>query len=97
MSKGWRLLSVYREHVIATASSRTKEVSLRVLCRPEWTPTELPLTGKLDRLVDVDDNGVVLQVVDYKTGKPSRVMLSKARPKTVTVTTNDSWFSTRCF
>jgi DNA helicase-2/ATP-dependent DNA helicase PcrA len=30
---------------------------------------ELPLTGKLDRL-DIDADGAVVRVVDYKTGKP---------------------------
>ena len=69
--KGLTALSVYLDHVKGHLPVRTEEeFTFRVLL-----PTglgelpELPLTGKLDRL-DFAKDGQLLQVVDYKTGRP---------------------------
>lgn len=52
-----------------TKSSRP-EMSLRVLLKTndEELP-EIPLTGKIDRL-DFNEDGKVIRITDYKTGKP---------------------------
>lgn len=71
LEKGLESLVVYLEHLAKTLPKTTKEeMKFRVLL-PTGIP-ELPeviLTGKFDRL-DLDENGFVTRVVDYKTGKP---------------------------
>jgi len=70
LEKGLESLVVYLEHLAKTLPKTTKEeMKFRVLL-PTGIP-ELPeviLTGKFDRL-DLDENGFVTRVVDYKTGK----------------------------
>jgi len=69
--KGFASLLVYIEHTAAVLPTKAKvEFSVRVLM-PTGLPElpEIMLTGKLDRL-DVDEEGNVTRVVDYKTGKP---------------------------
>ncbi len=69
--KGLTALYTYIEHTKQTLPKNTKEeLSVRVILQtgiPELP--ELPLTGKLDRL-DISEDGIAYQVVDYKTGKP---------------------------
>ncbi len=69
--KGLEALFGYLSHAAKTLPKKTEEEKkLRVILEtglPEVP--ELPLTGKLDRL-DFSDDGRVLRVVDYKTGKP---------------------------
>jgi len=69
--KALEALTVYREHLSKILPKKTEEeFTLRVLFKtgvPELL--EIPLTGKLDRL-DFSEDGALLQVVDYKTGKP---------------------------
>jgi len=71
LEKGLESLYPYLAHTKETLPTKTKEeLSIRVVLQtgiPELP--ELPLTGKLDRL-DIGDDGVAYQVVDYKTGKP---------------------------
>lgn len=52
------------------AKSSRPEMSLRVVLKTndEELP-EIPLTGKIDRL-DFSEDGKVIRVIDYKTGKP---------------------------
>lgn len=52
------------------AKSSRPEMSLRVILKTddEELP-EIPLSGKIDRL-DFNENGQVIRVTDYKTGKP---------------------------
>jgi len=70
LEKGLESLVVYLEHLTKHLPKNTKEeMKFRVLL-PTGIP-ELPeviLTGKFDRL-DLDENGFVTRVVDYKTGK----------------------------
>ena len=69
--KGLEALLSYIPQVSGAWPKKTQaEMSLRVVMDtglPELP--QLPLTGKLDRL-DFDDEGRVVKVVDYKTGKP---------------------------
>ncbi len=69
--KGLEALYTYLTHIKEALPKKTKEeLSIRVVLQtgiPELP--ELPLTGKLDRL-DIGEDGIVYQVVDYKTGKP---------------------------
>jgi DNA helicase-2/ATP-dependent DNA helicase PcrA len=69
--KGLEALYTYIVHTKETLPKNTKEeLSVRVVLQtgiPELP--ELPLTGKLDRL-DIGEDGIAYQVVDYKTGKP---------------------------
>ncbi|MFW6210119.1 MAG: ATP-dependent helicase [Patescibacteria group bacterium] len=64
-------LSLYREHLSAHLPAKTSEEFLIQVTFPTGIPElpELPLTGKLDRL-DFNEAGQLVQVVDYKTGKP---------------------------
>jgi len=69
-AKGQTVLATYRPHLAATLPLVTKEefsVSVILPTRVSDLPA-LPLTGKLDRL-DLDAQGLVTRVVDYKTGK----------------------------
>lgn len=68
--QGVKALTLYREHLSQNLSESTKEeFTLRVMLETGIKElSELPLTGKLDRL-DCDKDGRVLRVVDYKTGK----------------------------
>ena len=69
--KGLASLTIYLEHIAAALPKETKEeFRLRVIL-PTGLPElpEIPLSGMLDRL-DLDEAGRVVQVVDYKTGKP---------------------------
>jgi DNA helicase-2/ATP-dependent DNA helicase PcrA len=71
LEKGLVELTVYREHLEASLPKATKEeFQVRVLL-PTGLPelSELPLTGKLDR-IDLGEDGYALRVVDYKTGNP---------------------------
>jgi len=71
LEKGLASLYPYLAHTKQALPTKTKEeLSIRVVLQtgiPELP--ELPLTGKLDRL-DIGDDGIAYQVVDYKTGKP---------------------------
>lgn len=64
------ILNAYLPRVETLADKNSRpEMSLRVVLKtddPELP--EIPLTGKIDRL-DHDENGKVIRVVDYKTGK----------------------------
>lgn len=68
--KGLQVLVIYLEHLAKTLPKTTKEeMKFRVLLPTGLTEfPEIILTGKFDRL-DLDDNGFVTRVVDYKTGK----------------------------
>jgi DNA helicase-2/ATP-dependent DNA helicase PcrA len=69
--KGFEGLLAYTQYIQDSFPRDSKvEFTIRVVL-PTGIPEfpELPLTGKLDRL-DFDANGNVVQVVDYKTGKP---------------------------
>lgn len=70
--KAFSRLAVYLEHLTRTVLAPTREeFSLRVTLPLSNVPglAEIPLTGKLDRL-DLAEDGRVLRVIDYKTGKP---------------------------
>lgn len=71
--KGQEILAVYLEHLIKTVPNKTKEeFSIKVSLPLNLSISgleEIPLTGKLDRL-DLKEDGTLLRVVDYKTGKP---------------------------
>lgn len=71
LEKGLDALYPYLAHTKMTISKQTKEeLSVRVVLQTGISELpELPLTGKLDRL-DIGEDGVAYQVVDYKTGKP---------------------------
>jgi DNA helicase-2/ATP-dependent DNA helicase PcrA len=71
LEKGMEALYTYLAHIKESLPKKTKEeFGIRVVLQTgiEELP-ELPLTGKLDRL-DIGEDGIVYQVVDYKTGKP---------------------------
>ena len=71
LAKGLELLAVYVPHLESSLPVTTKEeLSVRVSL-PLGLPDlpELTLTGKLDR-IDIGADGLAVQVVDYKTGKP---------------------------
>ncbi|MEX2340750.1 MAG: ATP-dependent DNA helicase [Candidatus Paceibacterota bacterium] len=66
-----QILSGYLPRLGSTvAKSSRPEMSLRVVLKTndEELP-EIPLTGKIDRL-DFNEDGQVIRVTDYKTGKP---------------------------
>jgi ATP-dependent exoDNAse (exonuclease V) beta subunit len=69
--KGYSALLNYIAHIKPVLPKATKEeFSIKVRMEtgiPEFP--ELLLTGKLDRL-DLDANGFVTRVIDYKSGKP---------------------------
>ncbi len=69
--KGLLALTIYKEHLQKSLPGKSKEeFTLKVnlaLDLPDLT--DITLTGKLDRL-DFTSDGLLLQVVDYKTGKP---------------------------
>jgi DNA helicase-2/ATP-dependent DNA helicase PcrA len=71
LEKGLEELTIYVEHLSKVLPKITKEeFSLKVFLEtgiPELP--ELLLTGKLDR-IDLDEEGGVFQIIDYKTGKP---------------------------
>ena len=69
--QGIEELAVYLEHVESTITKVTKEeFSLRVVMPTDDADLpEVVLTGKLDRL-DFNDEGQLLRVADYKTGRP---------------------------
>jgi len=69
--KGLEALLAYVPAVSGSWTKKTHtEMSLRVMLETGITELpSLPLTGKLDRL-DFDEGGIVIRVVDYKTGKP---------------------------
>jgi DNA helicase-2/ATP-dependent DNA helicase PcrA len=69
--KGFQALLGYTEHIASSMPQESKvEFSVSVTL-PTGLPDfpEVVLTGKIDRL-DFDGKGNVIQVVDYKTGKP---------------------------
>lgn len=71
LSKGMEVLYPYLTHLKQTLLTKTKE-ELNVKVFLETGLPELPeltLTGKLDR-IDIGSDGLVVRVVDYKTGKP---------------------------
>lgn len=70
LEKGLDMLAAYLPHLEATLPKTTREeLKLRVLLPTGLAELpELPLTGSLDR-VDIADDGSLLRVVDYKTGK----------------------------
>ena len=69
--KGLEALTIFLEHLKQNFPSATKqEFSVKVAMPTGLQEIpELTLTGNLDRL-DFDENGRLLRVVDYKTGKP---------------------------
>ena len=69
--RGLEVLFTYMGHIEHSAPSATKEeYSIQVpLTTGDPDMPEVLLTGKLDRL-DFDDEGMLMRVVDYKTGKP---------------------------
>ncbi len=81
--KGLEALLTYIPQVAPHWSKQTfEELAVNVLLEtgiPELP--HLPLTGKLDRL-DVADDGTVLRVVDYKTGKPKSRNVIEGKTKT---------------
>ena len=91
MDKGLNALYPYLEHTKQTLPKKTKEeFNIRVSLSTglEELP-ELTLTGKLDRL-DIGEDGVLYQVVDYKTGKPKTRNAIEGKPQAQTVDINDS-------
>jgi ATP-dependent exoDNAse (exonuclease V) beta subunit len=69
--KGLTVLLSYLSHLERSSLTVTKEeFSVRTLFTTETAQMpEIVLSGKLDRL-DLDENGIAVRVVDYKTGKP---------------------------
>jgi DNA helicase-2/ATP-dependent DNA helicase PcrA len=69
--KGFEALLNYTSHVSASISRNCKVEFAVHVTMPTGIPEfpELILNGKLDRL-DLDNEGRVTRVVDYKTGKP---------------------------
>lgn len=69
--KGLQSLLSYIPHMASSLPLNTVEEFSIHVAMPTGIPEfpELTLTGKLDRL-DMDGEGRVIQVVDYKTGKP---------------------------
>ena len=69
--KGLKALTQYVAEMLPTLPKTTREeFSMRVvLATDDPDLPEIPLTGKLDRL-DIDSEGKVIRIVDYKTGKP---------------------------
>lgn len=65
------IVSAYLPRLEAlTQSSSRPEMSLRVVLKTDDNDLpEIPLNGKIDRL-DYDNDGRVIRVTDYKTGKP---------------------------
>ena len=71
LEQGLTALYAYIPHIAATLPRQTKEeMNVRVVWQTgDAAIPEITLTGKLDRL-DFDEEGNVLRVIDYKTGKP---------------------------
>jgi DNA helicase-2/ATP-dependent DNA helicase PcrA len=71
LEKGMADITLYLEHLKATLPKSTKEEMAITVSLKTGIDTfpEVTLTGKLDRL-DLSEDGRVLRVVDYKTGKP---------------------------
>ncbi|NCT02156.1 PD-(D/E)XK nuclease family protein, partial [Candidatus Parcubacteria bacterium] len=71
LEKGFSDVLVYQEHLMKTLPKATKEeFSIRVMLPTGIAALpEILLTGKLDRL-DISEEGNIIRVVDYKTGKP---------------------------
>lgn len=69
--KGFETLLTYVPHMIGRLPKTTEEEKkIRVVLETGMPEVpELPLTGMFDRL-DIDENGKLQRVVDYKTGKP---------------------------
>lgn len=69
--KALTALTVYTQDMASLLpNTMREEFSLRVMLPTGLSEfPEVVLTGKLDR-IDLDENGMVAQVVDYKTGKP---------------------------
>ncbi len=70
LEKGLEVLYPYLDYIKVKLPKVTQEeFNIRVVLQTGISELpELTLTGKLDRL-DIDENGIVYQVVDYKTGK----------------------------
>lgn len=69
--KGSAALVAYLTHSVPNLSKRAESEFAIHVSLPTGDPElpEVPLTGKLDRL-DFDDEGRVVRIIDYKTGKP---------------------------
>jgi DNA helicase-2/ATP-dependent DNA helicase PcrA len=69
--KGLPALIAYLRHATPSLPKKAEaEFSIRVMLPTGRADLpEIPLTGKLDRL-DFDEEGRVIRVIDYKTGKP---------------------------
>lgn len=66
-----KTLNAYLPRLSALADARSRpEMSFHVVLKTDDAELpEIPLTGKVDRL-DFDEDGRVIRVTDYKTGKP---------------------------
>lgn len=68
---GLTALVVYTPHLVSNlkVTARSEMSISATLKTGDLDMPEVPLTGKLDRL-DFDEEGNILNVIDYKTGKP---------------------------
>lgn len=65
-----QILNAYLPRLAAIADKNSRaEMSFRVILKTDDKElSEIPLTGKIDR-IDYDQNGKIIRVTDYKTGK----------------------------